>query len=102
LARGYHFLGGVTQPFWGPYIWKTQEKNVYDVQIPSGVEQLPVEGKVVKNTNGKWVKARKQYKSAQDNPKTEVLLLWDACFHLLRIMGLNPCPFAISIRCSRE
>lgn len=42
LARGYHFLGGKTQPFWGPYIWKTQESRSFNVTIPSGTEQLMV------------------------------------------------------------
>lgn len=41
-VRGYNFLGGITEPFWGPYIWKTQEETIFDIEIPSGTEQLTV------------------------------------------------------------
>jgi hypothetical protein len=40
--RGYHFLGGITPPFWGPYVWKTQVEENFNVQIPSGTERLKV------------------------------------------------------------
>jgi len=39
---GYHFLGGTTQVFYGPYIWKTTEKNTYIVDIPSGTIKVKV------------------------------------------------------------
>jgi hypothetical protein len=32
---GYHYLGGTTSAYYGPYIWKTTEKTVYSVEIPS-------------------------------------------------------------------
>ncbi|HRY77863.1 MAG TPA: hypothetical protein P5154_03785 [Candidatus Izemoplasmatales bacterium] len=40
--RGYHFLGGTTAAFYGPYIWKTTKKTVYSVEIPSGTIRVPV------------------------------------------------------------
>ncbi len=40
--KGYHFLGGTTAAFFGPYLWRTTEKNVYSVEIPSGVIRVPV------------------------------------------------------------
>lgn len=39
---GYHYLGGTTSAYYGPYIWKTTEKTVYSVEIPSGIVQIPV------------------------------------------------------------
>jgi hypothetical protein len=41
-GEGYQFLGGTTSSFRGPYIWKTTEKIVYSVEIPSGTVQMPV------------------------------------------------------------
>ena len=41
-ARGYYFLGGVTAPYRGPYIWKTQEKVEYNVMLPSGNKKVTV------------------------------------------------------------
>lgn len=40
--QGYYFLGGVTPPFRGPYIWKTQEKRNFKVELPSGTEDVTV------------------------------------------------------------
>lgn len=40
--EGYHFLGGTTSSFFGPYIWKETEKRVYDVEIPEGKIKVKV------------------------------------------------------------
>lgn len=40
--RGYHFLGGRTGGYWGPYIWKTTESATYDVALPGGVQPYPI------------------------------------------------------------
>lgn len=40
--RGYYFLGGVTQPYRGPYIWKQQEKVDYTILLPSGYQKVSV------------------------------------------------------------
>lgn len=34
--RSYHFLGGKTAGYWGPYIWKATEAKTYDVELPEG------------------------------------------------------------------
>ena len=36
--EGYHFLGGDTAGYYGPYIWETSSKETYEVELPSGVE----------------------------------------------------------------
>ncbi|MFT4415584.1 hypothetical protein ACLM5H_17145 [Fredinandcohnia humi] len=41
-VRGYYFLGGVTPPYRGPYIWKTQEKLTYDVVLPNETQTITV------------------------------------------------------------
>lgn len=41
-SKGWNFLGGVTSPFRGPYIWKTNEKHTYEVQLPTGIQEVPV------------------------------------------------------------
>lgn len=40
--RGYHFLGGKTSGYFGPYIWKTTETVTYDVELPNGTAQYTV------------------------------------------------------------
>lgn len=40
--EGYEFLGGTTSAYYGPYIWKTTEKNIYHVQIPAKTIHVPV------------------------------------------------------------
>lgn len=40
--RGYQFLGGVTAPFRGPYIWGSEEKVEYTVTLPSGEQPVSV------------------------------------------------------------
>lgn len=34
--QSYHFLGGKTGGYWGPYIWETTESKTYDVELPDG------------------------------------------------------------------
>ena len=41
-AAGWHFLGGMTQGYRGPYIWRTTTRTDYDVEIPSGIETVTV------------------------------------------------------------
>lgn len=36
--QGYYFLGGETQGFCGPYIWKDSTKESYEVELPGGIE----------------------------------------------------------------
>lgn len=40
--RSYHFLGGKTGGYWGPYIWKTTESKTYDVELPYGKQSYTV------------------------------------------------------------
>jgi hypothetical protein len=40
--KGFHFLGGVTPPYRGPYIWKTQEKRDFVVELPYGTQEVTV------------------------------------------------------------
>ena len=40
--KAYHFLGGRTGGYWGPYIWKTTEEKTYDVELPGGIQAYPV------------------------------------------------------------
>ncbi|MGG3562988.1 hypothetical protein ABES03_15455 [Neobacillus rhizosphaerae] len=40
--KGYHFLGGLTGPFRGPYIWKTMEKKEFRVELPYLTEEITV------------------------------------------------------------
>ncbi len=35
---GYHFLGGKTGGFYGPYIWKTTETRKYQVELPENIQ----------------------------------------------------------------
>ncbi len=39
---GYHFLGGKTGGFYGPYIWKTTETREYGVELPEGIQPYRV------------------------------------------------------------
>ncbi len=41
-ARGLHFLGGRTSGYYGPYIWRTSEDRIYDVEQPNGVQPYAV------------------------------------------------------------
>ncbi len=40
--KGYSFLGGRTTPFRGPYIWKTTNKEDFEVELPCGNQKLTV------------------------------------------------------------
>jgi hypothetical protein len=41
-AEGYHYLGGDTQSFYGPYIWKSSTEEAYEVELPSGIEPYSI------------------------------------------------------------
>jgi hypothetical protein len=41
-SKGYEFRGGSTSGYYGPYIWKSTEKKVYEVEIPEDVMKLPI------------------------------------------------------------
>ena len=41
-SRSFHFLGGKTGGYYGPYIWKTTETKQYDVELPDGVQKYTV------------------------------------------------------------
>ena len=40
--RGYHFLGGRTGGWYGPYIWKETECRTYEVELPDGIQAYTV------------------------------------------------------------
>ena len=40
--RGFHFLGGKTGGYYGPYVWITTESRTYDVELPDGVQSYTV------------------------------------------------------------
>lgn len=40
--KGYFFLGGVTAPFRGPYIWRKTEATTFTVEIPHTIQDLTV------------------------------------------------------------
>lgn len=40
--KGYRFLGGVTSPFRGPYIWKTTKKTDFTVELPHQTQKVTV------------------------------------------------------------
>lgn len=42
IGEGYHYLGGNTQGYLGPYIWKETKKMTFDVQLPNQVMQYTV------------------------------------------------------------
>lgn len=41
-AEGFHYLGGETSGWFGPYIWKTNETTVYQVELPRDQIEVPV------------------------------------------------------------
>lgn len=41
-AGGFHFLGGRTGGYYGPYIWRTEELRRYAVELPEGVQEYAV------------------------------------------------------------
>jgi hypothetical protein len=42
-GEGFHFLGGTTQGYYGPYIWKTTKSKVFDVELPSGTQKYGID-----------------------------------------------------------
>ncbi|WP_312470116.1 hypothetical protein [Neobacillus sp.] len=40
--KGYRFLGGVTSPFRGPYIWKITNKKNFRVELPNQTQEVTV------------------------------------------------------------
>lgn len=40
--KGYSFLGGVTPPYRGPYIWKTTVKKEFNVSLPDSEQKVTV------------------------------------------------------------
>lgn len=42
-SRGYHYLGGRTSGYFGPYIWKTTTPETYRVELPSGTQDYTVQ-----------------------------------------------------------
>jgi hypothetical protein len=40
--KGYHFLGGYTLPYRGPYIWRKQEKKEYEVELPFSKQNMTI------------------------------------------------------------
>lgn len=41
-ARGFHFLGGRTSGYWGPYVWRDEEVKRYAVELPDGEREYAV------------------------------------------------------------
>ena len=41
-AEGYEYLGGKTQGYYGPYIWKQSTRETYEVELPTGIELYTV------------------------------------------------------------
>lgn len=41
-AGGFHFLGGRTSGWYGPYIWRDEELRRYAVELPDGVQEYAV------------------------------------------------------------
>ncbi len=39
---GWNFLGGITKPYYGPYIYEELEEKIYQVELPDGNRNLPV------------------------------------------------------------
>lgn len=42
MAEGYEYLGGKTQGYYGPYIWKQSARETYEVELPTGIELYTV------------------------------------------------------------
>lgn len=41
-SAGYHFLGGKTGGYYGPYVWNTTEEVCYTVELPEGEQDYAV------------------------------------------------------------
>ncbi|EEM13876.1 MULTISPECIES: hypothetical protein [Bacillus] len=42
MEKGFYFLGGVSPPYRGPYIWKSMETLHFDVELPSTFQTVTV------------------------------------------------------------
>ncbi len=42
-GEGYHYLGGDTQGYFGPYIWKSTIPVTYPVTLPAGTQDLTID-----------------------------------------------------------
>ncbi|MCH5159382.1 MAG: hypothetical protein J1F66_00850 [Clostridiales bacterium] len=40
--RSYHYLGGKTSGYYGPYIWRSAELKHYSVELPNGSQEYTV------------------------------------------------------------
>ena len=40
--QGFHFLGGRTSGYYGPYVWQTTEIRTYEVELPDGIQTYTV------------------------------------------------------------
>jgi len=43
VTEGFNFLGGKTSPYYGPYIWEKTNREVFQVDLPSGKESYRVD-----------------------------------------------------------
>ncbi|CAG9613359.1 hypothetical protein BACCIP111899_02574 [Bacillus rhizoplanae] len=41
-SRGFYFLGGITPPYRGPYIWRKEEKAEYEIILPDKSKKVVV------------------------------------------------------------
>lgn len=41
-SEGYHYLGGITQGFLGPYVWKSSQPDTFLVQLPTQTMSVTV------------------------------------------------------------
>lgn len=41
-SRDFHFLGGRTSGYYGPYVWRTTETKTYVVELPDGIQEYTV------------------------------------------------------------
>lgn len=41
-SKGLRFLGGKTDGYYGPYIWRTEETAEYEVELPEGIQSYSV------------------------------------------------------------
>lgn len=41
-SRGFHFLGGRTGGYYGPYVWQTTETKTYEVELPDAAQTYTI------------------------------------------------------------
>lgn len=98
----YLFLGDTTGMWYGPYIWKSSEKVIYEVEIPSGIQKVTInmmDGFVSRSwldfisfgligtggwasENGELFCVRKSYKKELNKPSFNVSYLKHEAQHL--------------------